>query len=380
MERKIMEKNLSGPSSEENRVFVFEAQSGMVLSRDVIAPDGFLVATAETRVDIDMISKISSHHVLEIFVYKEIVQPPAKHQPPKVQPDNKTTYFEKIRQSEDFKKFQKQYDSTVDDLKDHLNDIVVRSAEIDTSMLMEHTKSIMANHSSNLGIFDMLHSLRMHGDMTYTHSVNVSLISAIIGQWLHFSDDDVNVLATCGLLHDIGKLTIDEKILNKPGKLTPEEFEIIKTHVKGGYQRIKDADIDERIKEACLLHHEKCDGSGYPFGLKSSQIPAFTKIVTIADIYDAMTANRIYRGAVCPFDVIHIMEKDAFSTLDPTFALPFLKNVVSSYIHTNVKLSNGQIGEVILLNDRDLSRPIIKCDDEFIDLSKSPGVTITAIM
>lgn len=375
-----MEKNYSGPRSEENRMFVFEAQSGMVLSRDVIAPDGFLVATAGTRIDIDMIAKISSHHVLEIFVYKEIVSQPAKPLPTKVQPDSKTTYFEKIRQSEDFKQFQEQYDSTVDDLKDHLNDIVVRSTEIDTSMLLERTESIMSSQSSNLRIFDMLHSLRLHGDMTYTHSINVSLISSIIGQWLNFSDDDVKVLALCGMLHDIGKLTIDEKILNKPGKLTPEEFEVIKTHVKGGYQRIKDADIDERIKEACLLHHEKCDGSGYPFGLKSSQIPAFAKIVTIADIYDAMTANRVYRGAVCPFDVIHIMEKDAFSTLDPTFTLPFLKNVVSSYIHTNVKLSNGQIGEVILLNDRDLSRPIIKCDDEFIDLSKSPGITITAIM
>lgn len=375
-----MEKNLSGPRSEENRIFVFDAQSGMVLSRDVIAPDGFLVAPAGTRVDIDMIAKISSHHVLEIFVYKKITPQPVKPMPAKVKPDSKTTYFEKIRQSGEFKQFQKQYDSTVDNLKDHLNDIITRNVEIDTDMLLERTNSLMSSQATNLRIFDMLHSLRLHGDMTYTHSINVSLISAIIGQWLHFSEEDIKILSLCGLLHDIGKLTINEKILNKPGKLTPEEFEIIKTHVKSGYERIKDADIDQRIKEACLLHHEKCDGSGYPFGLKSNQIPAFAKIVTIADIYDAMTADRVYRGAVCPFDVIHIMENDAFSTLDPTFALPFLKNVVSSYIHTNVKLSNGQIGEVILINDRDLSRPIIKCGDEFIDLSKTPGVTITAIM
>lgn len=380
-----MRMNVSSPNSDENRIFVFDAKSGMILSRDVIAPDGFLIATSGTRVDIDMIAKISNHHVLEIFVYKKLspkpVKPlPVKAEPAKTEPENNMTYFEKVRQSEEFKQFQKQYDSTVDDLKDQLNDIISRNSEIDTDRLLEHSISIMSNHSTNLGVFDMLHSLRFHGDMTYTHSVNVSLISSIIGQWLHFSEEDINILALCGLLHDIGKLTIDDKLLNKPGKLTPEEFEIVKTHVKGGYNRIKDADIDERIKEACLLHHEKCDGSGYPFGLKSSQIPAFAKIVTIADIYDAMTANRVYRGAVCPFDVIHIMEKDAFTTLDPTFALPFLKNVVSSYIHTNVKLSNGQIGEVILINDRDLSRPIVKCNDEFIDLSKTPGLTITAIM
>lgn len=375
-----MENKLSEPQNEENRIFVFDAKSGMILSRDVVTPDGFLVAPAGSRIDIDMIAKISGYHVLEVYVYKKLIPQPAKSLNKENESSDKITYFEKIRQSEEFKQFQKQYDSTVYDLKDHLNDIVTRNADIDTERLLKHSMDIMSNHSNNLRVFDMLHSLRLHGDMTYTHSINVSLISSILGQWLHFSEEDVNTLALCGLLHDIGKLTIDDAILNKPGKLSPEEFEIIKTHVKSGYDRIKDANIDQRVKEACLLHHEKCDGSGYPFSLKSNQIPAFAKIVTIADIYDAMTANRVYRGAVCPFEVIHIMEKDAFSTLDPSFALPFLKNVVSSYIHTNVKLSNGQTGEVILINDRDLSRPIVKCADQFVDLSKTPGVTITAIM
>lgn len=375
-----MEEKLSDPRGEENRIFVFDAQSGMILSRDVLTPDGFLVAPAGATIDIDMMAKISGHHVLEIYVYKDWAPQPVKPVITKSEPADKMTYFEKIRQSEEFKQFQKEYDSTVDDLKEHLNDIITRNTDIDTDRMLEHSIAIMSNHSNNLRVFDMLHSLRLHGDMTYTHSINVSLIASIIGQWLHYSEEDVNILALCGLLHDIGKLTIDDAILNKPGKLTPEEYEIVKNHVKGGYERIKDSNIDQRVKEACLLHHEKCDGSGYPFGLKSNQIPAFAKIVTIADIYDAMTANRVYRGAVCPFEVIHIMEKDAFSTLDPTFALPFLKNVVSSYIHTNVKLSNGQTGEVILINDRDLSRPIVKCGDQFIDLSKTPGVTITAIM
>jgi len=375
-----MKNKLSKPENEENRIFVFEATSGMVLSRDVIAPDGFTVARAGTGIDIDMIANISSHHVLEIFVYKEVLQQPSKPVHHENDSSDNLTYFEKIRQSEEFKQFQKRYDLSVDNLKEYLNDIVTKNADIDVNRLLNCSMDIISSHSNNLRIFDMLHSLRLHGDLTYAHSINVSIISCILGQWLNFSEEDVNTLALCGLLHDIGKLNINDSILNKPGKLAPEEFEIMKTHVKSGYDLIKDSDIDQRIKEACLLHHEKCDGSGYPFGLKSSQIAPFAKIVTIADIYDAMTANRVYRGAVCPFDVIHIMEKDAFSTLDPAFALPFLKNVVSSYIHTTVKLSNGETGEVILINDRDLSRPIVKCADEFIDLSKTPGVTITAIM
>ena len=366
----------------EKRIFVFDAEPGMTLARDVLQDDGHLVAPKGSLVDIDLMAKISGYHILEIYVtddpIKPIVNTPASA--PVTVADDEPTYFDKIRQSKDFQVFQTDYNETVNDLKNHLNNIITGDAPIDTDALLAQSVNVMAKNTNNLRMFDMLHSLRHHGDMTYAHSVNVALIASIIGQWLHYSEEDIKVLSLCGLLHDIGKVAIDEAILNKPGKLTPEEFEIVKGHVKAGYDRIKDADIDVRIKEACLLHHEKCDGSGYPFGLKSNQISDFAKIVAIADIYDAMTANRVYRGAVCPFEVIHIIEKDAFSKLDPAFALPFLKNVVSSYIHTNVKLSNGLLGEVILINDRDFSRPIVKCGDQFIDLSKTPGVTITAIM
>lgn len=369
-------------NNNEKIIFVFDAEPGMVLARDVLQRDGHLIAPKGSVINIDLMSKISSYHVLEIYVKDEPLQPiPAAPTPePENVSDDEPTYFDKIRSSETFQIFQTDYNETVNDLKSNLNSIITGEKPIDADELLAQSAAVMQKNSNNLRMFDMLHSLRHHGDMTYAHSVNVALIASIIGQWLHFSEEDIKLLTLAGLLHDIGKVAIDEAILNKPGKLTPEEFEIVKGHVKAGYDRIKDADIDVRVKEACLLHHEKCDGSGYPFGLKSNQISDFAKIVSIADIYDAMTANRVYRGAVCPFEVIHIIEKDAFSKLDPAFALPFLKNVVSSYIHTNVKLSNGQLGEVILINDRDFSRPIVRCGDQFIDLSKTPGVTITAIM
>lgn len=364
----------------EKRIFVFDAIPGMVLSRDANTSKGHLVAPRGSIIDIDLMAKISGYHILEIYVLDKPLEPitPVKSESESI-PDH-PTYFDKIRSSKEFKVFQTEYNEAVTDLKNKLNKYSDNSESIDTNSLLEESLLVMSKHSNNLHMFDMLHSLRHHGDMTYAHSVNVALIASIIGQWLHYSAEDIKLLTLSGLLHDIGKLSIDESILNKPGKLTPDEFDIIKGHVKAGYNTIKDQELDDRVKEACLLHHEKCDGSGYPFGLKSNQIPDFAKIVTIADIYDAMTANRVYRGAVCPFEVIRIIEQDAFSKLDPAFALPFLKNVVSSYIHTNVKLSNGKYGEVILINDRDLSRPTVKCGNEFIDLSKTPGVTITAIL
>jgi hypothetical protein len=134
------------------------------------------------------------------------------------------------------------------------------------------------------------------------------------------------------------------------------------------------------VKEAILLHHEKCDGTGYPFGLKSDKIPETAKIIAIADVYDAMTSSRIYRAPICPFEVVRLMYEDAFTKFDPVFAIPFLKNVASSYIHTDVRLSDGRVGKVILINDSALHKPVVQVDGEYIDLSKKKDLNITALL
>lgn len=371
----MSDNNSSSNNIHKKTVFIFDADDGMTLSKDVLNSDGSLIAASGTKLDMDMIAKISANHILEIEIidkdYTEPVRP--------VENDN-STYYEKVRNSKEFKAFCKEYNEGISDLKSQLNDIVNRNADVDVDELLTYPLSLMNTYSNKLQMFDMLHSLRQFDDLTYAHSVNVALVASIIGEWLGYSEEDVHVLTLCGLLHDIGKVRIPRKILEKPGKLTPTEFEVMKAHVNEGYDIIKDKDIDSRVKEACLLHHEKCDGTGYPFGLTSDKIPDFAKIIAIADIYDAMTSDRVYRSAVCPFTVIHLMEQECFSTLDPKFALPFFKNVASSYIHNNVKLSNGETGEVVLINDRSLSRPVIRCKDKFIDLSAAPDLTITAIL
>lgn len=355
---------------DDKTIFIFEAETGMVLSKDVICSDGRLIAQSGTALTQALITTISDNHVLEINVYQADASKPAAE----------LNYFEKIQASPEFAKFSATYNATVDNVKHSLSDIAFNNTDIDATDLIKDTTKILNDSRSNLQIFDMLHSLRKNDDLAFVHCINVALIATIIGKWIKLSDDDLNVLTLCGLLHDIGKLKIPDEILLKPGKLTPEEYAIMKTHVNLGFNQIKNQDIDQRVKEACLLHHEKSDGTGYPFNLRNDKIPLFTKIITIADVYDAMTAARVYRGSMCPFDVIKIMEDDAFSKYDPKILLPFLHNVVSSYLHNNVKLSDGRIGEVFLINNNRLSRPSIICDGEYIDLSSRPDLTITAIM
>ena len=132
---------------------------------------------------------------------------------------------------------------------------------------------------------------------------------------------------------------------------------------------------------AALMHHERCDGKGYPLGLPAEKIDMYAKIVSIADVYDAMTAARVYRGPLCPFKVIEIFEHEGLQKYDTKFIMTFLENVVNTYISNTVRLSDGREGTVFFINKQKLSRPILKTQNGYIDLSKEPSnVSIETIL
>ncbi|MDY4741505.1 MAG: HD-GYP domain-containing protein [Lachnospira sp.] len=362
----------------DKTIFIFDAVEGDIVSEDIYTPDGNILVKKDTVLDYSIISNISGNHILEIKVYDR--ESEQSFEDSEIENNENEKYFDKIRKSAQYKQFKKTYDENIIDIKDGLNEVVANNAPIDTDMLIEGTQQILSENKNSLQIFDMLHSMRQFDDLTYVHCVNVALIASIIGKWLGYGENDIKVLIISGILHDIGKLMIPNEILTKPGKLSSDEFKIMKQHVNLGYEKLKNQNIDMRVKEACLLHHEKCDGTGYPFGLKSKDIPAVAKIIAVADVYDAMTAARVYRGALCPFEVIKIMYNDAFTKFDPAYILPFLKNVASSYIHNDVRLSDGRKGKVILINDNALHLPVVQCGDEFVDLSRSHGLSVSAII
>jgi HD-GYP domain-containing protein (c-di-GMP phosphodiesterase class II) len=175
-------------------------------------------------------------------------------------------------------------------------------------------------------------------------------------------------------------MLVPREILAKPHKLTDYEYNIIKTHTIKGYQLLREYPLDIRVKYAALMHHERCDGSGYPNGFKADQIDDFAKIVGIADVYDAMTSNRRYRKAICPFDVVESFEKEGFLKFAPGFLMVFMERIVQAYLHNTVRLSDGREGEVIMINKLSLSRPVVRVGSDFVDLSKNHSITIDAII
>ncbi|MDO5381222.1 MAG: HD-GYP domain-containing protein [Eubacteriales bacterium] len=364
----------------EKTIFIFDAEEGMRISQDVILPDGNILVKKGTALDMNLISTISGYHILEINVYDEVAENYDANYSASSSLGESEQYYDKIRNSKEFEIFNESYKANVDMVKQQLNHVVTTGAPIDPDELLKGTMKIVATNTNSLQLFDMLHVMRHMDDLTYVHSINVALISSVIGKLMNYSEEEIKLLTLCGLLHDIGKLLIPDEILNKPGKLTDNEYAIMKKHVNLGYEQLKTQNLDIRIKEVSLLHHEKCDGTGYPFGLKSKDIPACAKIVTIADVYDAMTANRVYRGSICPFEVIDIMQADAFTKYDPIYIIPFLKKVAGSYIHTDVKLSDGRTGKVILINDNALHKPSVLVGNELIDLSKKKDLKIISML
>ena len=356
------------------KILISQAVPGMVVAADVFTKDDHLVIAKETTLTDKIITRLEFYSVIELSVYTLSTNPKVDFQ------EESATYYEKVKKSESFKRFHLAYQTTVNKFKNSLDYIVTGQSEIDTQKLLGDFGKILYHSDSNIELFDMLHCMRNYDDTTYVHSLNVAMISNIIGKWLHFSNQDLEVITLCGLLHDLGKLMIPNNIITKPAKLTDEEFSTVKTHTIRGYNLLKSKRIDPRIKHAALMHHERCDGSGYPYGFYSEQIDSFAKLVSIADVYDAMTCARVYRGPLSPFSVINIFETEGYSKYDPKYIITFLEGIVQTYMHNNVLLSNGQVGEIIMINKLELSRPVIKVDDKYIDLLKHRDLQIVSVV
>ena len=294
--------------------------------------------------------------------------------------DEDISYSERIKKSPQFLEFKERFDNEVPKFQALIDSVSKEGKELNVDTMLNCVDVILENDDGYLNVFDMLHNMRQYDDMTYVHSINVALICNVFARWLKMSDEETRLATICGLLHDIGKISIPDIIIKKPAKLTQDEFAIVKKHALEGYNILRRFDISEHIMNAALMHHERCDGSGYPFGIRNSKIDTYAKLVAIADVYDAMTSARVYRGPMCPFKVIEIFENEGLQKYDTRFIMTFLENIVNTYMLHRVKLNNGTLGDVVFINRSSLARPTIKSKDDFIDLSLHPELYIEAIV
>lgn len=291
-----------------------------------------------------------------------------------------SSYQEKMKTSQDFQQFKQAFEDEVEDFKSKINEVVLKNAPLDVNLLLDDALNLISHGQGSFSIFDMLQSMRENDDTTYTHCLNVGLFCNVFAGWLKLPEEETRLATMCGLLHDIGKLKVPDDILKKAEPYTEEEKIAIKEHTREGYLLVKNLDIDSHIKNAILTHHERCDGSGYPFGLAGFRIDPFAKMVAIADVYDTRTSHRPHRSAMTPFRAIDMMQKEAMQKYDVRLIMIFLENVMNTFIGHRVLLSTGEKGEVIFINKSNITRPTIKCGNHFIDLDKEKEIQIVMML
>ncbi len=206
-------------------------------------------------------------------------------------------------------------------------------------------------------------------EYTYKHSVNVAILSILTAKAMNYDTPDIKNIALGAFLHDVGKMVNDQDLINKPGKLTLEERKKIEEHPQYGFNIVKDiSNLPYTVKQIVLLHHEKLDGSGYPFGLKGIEIPEFVRIVTVCDMYDAMTTDRIYRGKMPIYTTLEILMTDAVYKIDRNIYRHMTENICIYPPGSGVVLSDGRVGIVSFYRATNPVRPHVRVIDINTDL------------
>jgi HD-GYP domain-containing protein (c-di-GMP phosphodiesterase class II) len=193
-----------------------------------------------------------------------------------------------------------------------------------------------------------------------------------MAKWLRYDKKRHDELVKTGLLHDIGKLLIPPEVLNKPARLTPDEFAMIKKHSVFSFEMLVNSGIREKaLLLGVLQHHEKLNGSGYPYGLAAKDITDFARITSISDIYDAMIAKRAYKDAQSPFVILENFAEEGYSMLDIKLVKLFIDCMIGELKGKFMVLSDGSVAKVVMVNERHLRFPMMELEDGTV-ISTSP--------
>ena len=343
----------------------------MVVAKDVLTSNGKILIAKDTMLNDGHLAAFNQHFIGSISIKESSIHVDSAYLEEQQTDDSSLPVAERA----EFKVFREEYADKTDQLKNVILSIS-DGGEIKLDDVYTLTDGMMSKLRYKQDVFAYLSNLRDTDEPTFTHSTNVSLLTNLFGRWIGLDEGELEKLTISASLHDLGKTKIPLEILTKPGRLTDTEFKTMRKHTVYGYRMIENHNIPHEIKLAALTHHEKIDGTGYPMGLKGDRITRYSKIITICDIYDAMTANRVYRGKVCPFEVIKSFEQASYGHLDTSYLFVFLQNIAHTHLGSMVKLSDGRVGEVMFIHQNNLSRPIVRIGEEFVDLAEAKGLTI----
>ncbi len=331
-----------------NFVPVEKLKPGMVLARDLYGVDSFtsrlVMLRAGQTLTISHITKMISLDIQGVYI-----QESAETVAPKVvNTELKQEVLTQVKEIFDISEKTSEY-LYAENIQ-HANDALEKL--INTIVNTEH-------------LYVDLASLRMYDDCTYNHSLGVTVLAIAIGKSLRISRKNLSELAMAALLHDIGKMQVPVDIIQKPAKLSKEEFSLVKEHPEKGYKTLSQKNlVSELVLSGIVSHHERVDGNGYPNKTSGKDIPLFGRIIACADVYDALTAQRPYRTSSKPTDAIEYIMGSSGRQFDRGVVRGFLRCISPYPVGSCVQLSNGDVAVVAEQNEANPLRPIVFLMDD----------------
>lgn len=327
---------------------------GMTLAETVFNPLGAIIIHKDTVLTLSMIKTLNRVGIRKIKIY-------ADNQEQKI--------------NDPIQLFKDRYTASLSVFAETVKNIY-SGKPLDIQSVNQIVDSIIDKTQNEKIIRDMNGYYEI-SEYEYTHSINVSILSVLIAKWMNFSDTELKSVARSGLLHDIGKTKVNRNIIDKPGPLTQEEYDEAKKHVDYGIEIIQDiSDINYNEGMGILKHHEREDGSGYIYGLKSKEIHEYAKIIAVADVFDAMNSNRAYAKKIPIFEIFDWLETGRAGSLDAKIVEIFLQKATLCFIGEKFFMSNGEIGEIVYINENRFAKPLVKVVGGFLDLSKDESITL----
>ncbi|MDL2232823.1 HD-GYP domain-containing protein [Ruminococcaceae bacterium OttesenSCG-928-L11] len=348
---------------------------GMVLEEDIYSANNRVVPLVKRGAVLDwpLMTKLLRHNIQSVYVNDESVPQPQGQNFRNLIPPSAFNVPAPKPIIEDELKVE-----ALENLEDLFHNVSIDEGVLHESSLkiITHLDQIVEQLVNSLEddrhALININDLKSYDEYTYHHSLSVAVLSISIGQYLNLSADELNRLGKCSIMHDIGKTAIPLEIINKPSKLDDDEFRIVKGHSTAGFDYLTSRGIgDEEMWSGVLHHHEKYDGSGYPNGLKGEEIPLWSRIITVADVYDALTSNRPYRKPMQPSEAIEYILGGSYSSFDFDMVDAFSKRVNLYPVGSVIELSNMRYA--VVLDTYNHLRPVVRAMDngEVIDLFRN---------
>ncbi|GHU53873.1 HD family phosphohydrolase [Clostridia bacterium] len=361
----------------EKRLTLDNLRVGMVVAADIVDPKTKeIIVAANTTIDVESLVKLKTFYFSEAEAKGHTIYEPTIT----VDDISKDTIVHLTEgDKESFDNFKNIYEQSYQKTKEILSGIsegIIPGKEV----IIHTIDDIFATTRYKSDVFMCLNYLKTQPEYLTDHIISVSLICKIIADWMELSPAEGQTLVMAAFLHDVGMNKV-AALSMKQTKLSDGEFAKVMLHPIHSYNLVKDMEISNDVKYAILQHHERIDGSGYPNHLVDSQINRFAKMLSVADLFSAMIADRPYRDKLVPFETLRQFERDYLGKLDTEVLLTFLENIAYEYVGREAKLSDGSIAKIVFINRAQPSSPIVrvKATGDCIDLMYNKYVSIVDI-